>query len=166
MTEVTGTIYKCQHCEFTGTHKNVVKIHEEKCLDNQLKQAKNTDKQEIYNILDIDVINIKIREFLEKYNMLITHYPTYCSIEIDNNCRPSFTINNKFTGGVFDRSKFEIQKKLVNEYHEIRKFLDDSTTDIDKQMKIFENKLDKLVEHKKSLVLDLSKKYLSNKNER
>ena len=31
--------------------------------------AKNKDKQEIYNLLDIDIINIKINEFLEKYNL-------------------------------------------------------------------------------------------------
>ena len=157
------TVYKCEYCDYTGTHKNVVKIHEEKCLENQKKNSKKKDIQEIYSILDIDVINIKIREFLEKYNMLITHYPTYCSIEIDNNCRPSFTINNKFTGGVFDRSKFEIQKKLVNEYHEIRKFLDNSTTEIDEQIITAQNELDKLMQYKKNLVLDLYKQYLKGK---
>ncbi len=163
MTELTGTIYKCQHCEFTGTHKNVVKIHEEKCLDNQLKQAKNTDKQEIYNILDIDIINIKIKEFLEKYNMYISYCPTYCSIEIHNNFIPSFTINNKLTGGIFDRSKFQIQKKLLNEYYKIIDFLDNSTTEIDEQIITAQNELDKLMQYKKNLVLDLYKQYLKGK---
>lgn len=162
MTEMTGIIYKCQHCEFTGTFKNVVKIHEEKCLENQLKQAKNKEKQEICDILDIDIINIKIKEFLEKYNMNKS-VDTICNIEIDNNCRPKFTINNRLSGGIFDKNKFQIQHKLLNEYHKIREFLDNSTIEIDEQIITAQNELDKLMQYKKNLVLDLYKQYLKGK---
>jgi len=160
MTELIGTIYKCQHCEFTGTHENFVKVHEEKCLENQKKNNRKKEIDEIYSILDIDVINIKISAFLVKYNIKISYNTNYCSIDVDNNCRPSFSINGKLTSGLFDRNKFQIQKKLANEYHEIRRVLDDSTAGIDSQIENIQNELNVLIEHKKSLVPELTKTFL------
>ena len=66
------TVYKCEHCNYTDTKKARLLSHESKCLSEQLKAAKNKDKQEIYNLLDTYIINIKIKEFVEKYNLPIS----------------------------------------------------------------------------------------------
>lgn len=166
MTEMTGTIYKCQHCDFLGTYKNSVKIHEEKCLENQTKKQKNLDKQEIYDLLEIDVINIKIKDFLQKYNMPINDCTNYCCIEILNNFRPAFMINNKLTGGIFDRSKFKIHSILINEYHDMSSLINESSIYIDTQISSLINEIDELINQKKTLILESTKKFIKSKNDK
>lgn len=107
------TVYKCEHCAFTGTFKNVVQKHEEKCLINQDKTSKNIDKQEIYNLLDTDIINIKIKEFIEKYNLPIASEIEFVKIIIDNSFLPYLEIEQSIRG-IFDRTKFKLHNELSN----------------------------------------------------
>ena len=44
-------VYKCEHCDFTGTFKNVVQKHEEKCLINQDKTSNNAESTSIRQVI-------------------------------------------------------------------------------------------------------------------
>ena len=60
------TVYKCEHCNYTDTMKARLLSHESKCLSEQLKAAKNKDKQEIYNLLDTYIINIQFFTLIQE----------------------------------------------------------------------------------------------------
>lgn len=107
------TVYKCEHCDYTGTLKGIMNAHENECLSKQLKTAKNKDKQEIYNILDTDIINIKIKDFLKKYNLHYTTDIEYIKITIDNSFLPGFELDQSVRG-IFDRTKFRLYNELSN----------------------------------------------------
>lgn len=106
------TVYKCEHCNYTGTQKGIMNAHENECLSKQLKTAKNKDKQEIYNLLDIDIINIKIKEFLEKYNLPVSTELEYCSLTIGNSLYADLILE-KSVRGIFDKSKFKIYNEIT-----------------------------------------------------
>jgi hypothetical protein len=99
--------------------------HENKCLSESLKKNKNIDKQEIYNLLDIDVINTKIKEFLIKYNLPVSTDIKYSSIIIGNSFLPSLLID-KSIRGIFDLNKFKLHNILSNQRYS-KNYLDKTT---------------------------------------
>lgn len=158
-------VYKCEHCYFTGTFKNVVQKHEEKCLINQDKSSKNIDKQEIYNLLDADVINIKIKEFLEKYNLPVSTDIEFVKIIIDNSFLPYLEIEQSIRG-IFDRTKFKLHNELSNlryskEYltKEVSDVMEWFSSSIIKQMEV----IDKFNSCKRAKIKFAIKDYLKGK---
>lgn len=107
------TVYKCEHCNYQDTMKARLLSHENKCLSEQLKTAKNKDKQEIYNLLDTDIINIKIKEFLEKYNLPTVTNIEFIKITIDNSFLPGLELDSSIKS-IFDRTKFRLYNELSN----------------------------------------------------
>ena len=107
------TVYKCDYCDYTDTNPNRMKAHENACLSVQLKNNKNKDKQEIYNILDIDIINIKIKEFLKKYNLPCATDIVFVKITVDKSFLPYLEIEQSIRG-IFDRTKFKLHNELSN----------------------------------------------------
>ena len=157
------TVYKCEHCDYTGTLKGIMNAHENECLSKQLKTAKNKDKHEIYNILDTDIINIKIKEFLEKYNLPVSTDIKYFSIIIDNSFLPSLLID-KSIRGIFDLNKFKLHNILSNQRYS-KNYLDKTTQSdaiqvIDKNIILKESELIMLLDRRKDITLESVKEYI------
>lgn len=160
------TVYKCEHCNYTDTMKARLLSHENKCLSEQLKAAKNKDKQEIYNILDVDIINIKIKEFLEKYNLSISTNINFVKIKLDNLMLPSLELDSSIRG-IFDKNKF----RLYNELSSLRyskEYLADSNVnykidEIEKCALLKQDEIKSLYDKKSELILDSVLEYLERK---
>ena len=156
------TVYKCEHCDYTGTLKGIMNAHENECLSKQLKTAKNKDKQEIYNILDTGIINIKIKEFLEKYNLPVSTDIKYFSIIIDNSFLPGFELDQSVRG-IFDRSKFRLYNELSNlrnttEY--INTSLEGHLKETERQILLKETEIGILLDRRKDITLESVKEYI------
>ena len=150
------SVYKCEHCDFTGTFKNVVQKHEEKCLINQDKTSKNIDKQEIYNLLDTNIINIKIKEFFKKYNLPCTTDIEFVKIIIDNSFLPYLEIEQSIRG-IFDRTKFKLQNELSNlRYSKEHLHISNpfKIKDIDDYILLKQNEIKALNDKKAEIILD------------
>ena len=157
------TVYKCEHCNYTDTVKGRLLAHENNCLSDQLKKNKNIDKQCIYNILDIDIINIKIKEFLEKYNLPVSTDIKYFSIIIDNSFLPSLLID-KSIRGIFDLNKFKLHNILSNQRYS-KNYLDKTTQSeaiqvIDKNIILKESELGVLLDSRKEIILKSVQEYI------
>ena len=156
------TVYKCEHCDFTGTYKNVVQKHEEKCLINQDKTNKNIDKAEIYNILDIDLLNIKIKEFVEKYNLPVSSGIEFVKISIDNSNLPNIELD-KSIRGIFDWTKFRLHN-ILSEQRYSKEYLscehNDELEEMDTEIEETMGYLNGLYKIKKIIILELIKNYL------
>ena len=157
-------VYKCEHCDFTGTFKNVVQKHEEKCLINQDKTSKNVDKAEIYNILDIDLLNIKIKEFVEKYDLPVSSEIEFFKINIDNSNLPNIELD-KSIRGIFDWTKFRLHNILSNlryskDHLNLNLSLVDELEEMDIEIEETLGYLNGLYETKKIIILELIKNYL------
>lgn len=135
------TVYKCEHCNYTDTMKARLLSHESKCLSEQLKAAKNKDKCEIYNILDVDVINIKIKEFLEKYKLPISSEIEFVKISIDNSFLPCLELDSSIRG-IFDKNKF----RLYNELSSLRYSKEYLTKDVSDVIDWFDSAISKQME--------------------
>lgn len=139
------TVYKCEHCNYTDTMTARLLSHESKCLSEQLKAAKNKDKQEIYNLLDTYIINIKIKEFVEKYNLPISSEIEFVKISIDNSFLPGLELDSSITG-IFDRTKFRLYNELSNLRYtkehltkEVSDVIDWFNSAISKQMEVIDS---------------------------
>lgn len=157
------TVYKCEHCNYTDTMLGRMKAHENNCLSEHLKKNKNTDKQEIYNILDIDVINIKIKEFFKKYNLPVSTDIKYFSIIIGNSFLPSLLID-KSIRGIFDLNKFKLHNILSNQRYS-KNYLDKTTQSdaiqvIDKNIILKESELIMLLDSRKEIILKAVQEYI------
>ena len=157
------TVYKCDYCDYTDTNPNRMKAHESKCLSEQLKTTKNKDTQEIYNILDTDIINIKIKEFLEKYNLPVSTDIKYFSIIIGNSFLPSLLID-KSIRGIFDLNKFKLHNVLSNQRYS-KNYLDKTTQSdaiqvIDKNIILKETEIGILLDRRKDITLESVKEYI------
>ena len=155
------TVYKCEYCEYTDTLLGRMKSHENECLSKQLKTAKNKDKQEIYNILDIDLINIKIKEFLEKYTLPVSTEIEYCSIIIGNSLYADLLLD-KCVRGIFDKSKFKIYNELSKtriskEY--LHSSYNEKLKEIELNILLKETELGSLLDKRKDIALDEIKEY-------
>ena len=157
------TAYKCEYCEYTDTLLGRMKSHENECLSKQLKTAKNKDKQEIYNILDIDLINIKIKEFLEKYNLPVSTDIEFVRITV----HPSFSVSlliDKSVRGIFNVSNFLIHTELRElNFFNLDNVSDEETREIDKNMLMKESEIEMLLNKKQELILANIKDYLKLK---
>ena len=156
------TVYKCEHCDYTGTLKGIMNAHENECLSKQLKTAKNKDKQEIYNILDIDIINIKIKEFLEKYNLPVSTELTYFYLIIGNSLLVDVNLE-KSIRGIFDKTKFKIynevvRMKLTKEY--LNKHATANLKEIERNILIKETEICILLDKRKDTILESIIEYL------
>lgn len=154
------TVYKCEHCGYTDTLLGRMKSHENKCLSEQIKSSKNRDKQEIYNILDIDLINIKIRDFLEKYNSPVSTELEYAYLVSGNSSYVDLELD-KSVRGIFDKSKF----KIYAEFIEIRKkgvntVFSENLKEINVKILDKENELCNLFDKRKEIVLESITSYL------
>lgn len=161
------TVYKCEHCNYTDTNPNRMKSHENECLSKQLKTAKNKDKQEIYNLLDTDIINIKIKEFLEKYNLPVSTNIKYFSIIIGNSDLPSIVLD-KSIRGIFDLSKFRLHNILSNQRYS-KDYLKETKLSgkieiINKNIVLKEAELGILLDKRKNIILELIEEYLKSKD--
>ena len=157
------TVYKCEHCNYTDTMLGRMKAHENNCLSEQLKKNKNIDKQDIYNILDIDVINIKIQEFLKKYNLPVSTDIRFFSIIIGNSFLPSLLID-KSIRGIFDLNKFKLHNILSNQRYS-KDYLDKTTQSdaiqvIDKNIILKESELGMLLDSRKEIILKSVQEYI------
>ena len=156
------TVYKCEHCDYTGTLKGIMNAHENECLSKQLKTAKNKDKQEIYNILDTDIINIKIKEFLEKYNLPVSTELTYFYLIIGNSLLVDVNLE-KSIRGIFDKTKFKIynevvRMKLTKEY--LNKHATANLKEIERNILIKETEICILLDKRKDTILESIIEYL------
>lgn len=158
------TVYKCEHCGYTDTVIGRMRSHENECLSKQLKTAKNKDKQEIYNILDIDLINIKIKEFLEKYNLPVSTGIEFATIHIDKSFLPTLELDASIRS-VFDRTKFGLYNELSNLRYSKEHLNGDKLgfykiKDIDDYIHLKQLEIESLYEKKSELVLEYVVDYL------
>jgi hypothetical protein len=156
------TVYKCEHCEYTDTLLGRMKSHENECLSKQLKTAKNKDKQEIYNILDIDLINIKIKEFLGKYNLPVSTEIEYCYLIVGNSLYVDLELT-KSIRGIFDKSSFKIYTEIArtrNSEEHLDSTFREQLKEICANILIKESELGNLFEKRKDLVLESMNSYL------
>lgn len=92
--------------------------HENKCVANQIKSEKNLDKINIYNCLNLKELNVKIKEFILKYNMEFSENYEYIKINSSNN---SFHFEiDKSIRGIFDSSKFLLNLKLRDYFKQLK----------------------------------------------
>lgn len=157
------TVYKCEHCNYQDTMKARLLSHENKCLSEQLKTAKNKDKQEIYNILDTDIINIKIKEFLEKYSLPVTTNIEYFSIIIGNSNLPGIVLD-KSIRGIFDLSKFRLHNILSTQRYS-KDYLKETNLSgkieiINKNIVLKETEIGILFDKRKEVILESIREYL------
>lgn len=156
------TAYKCEYCEYTDTLLGRMKSHETECLSKQLKTAKNKDKEEIYNILDIDLINIKIKEFLEKYDLRTHIESEYCYLIVDHSLYVDLELT-KSIRGIFDKSRFEIYAEIArtrNTEEHLNASFREQLKEIYANILIKESELGNLFEKRKDLVLESMNSYL------
>ena len=159
-----ATIYKCDHCNYTDTVLGRMKSHENECLNKQLKANKNEDKRKIYNLLDIDIINIKIKDFLEKYNLPVSTDIEFVRITV----HPSFAVSlliDKSVRGIFDATKFFLHTALRElTYSNLENISNDETREIDKNILLKESEIAMLRNKKQELILNNIKDYLKLKD--
>jgi hypothetical protein len=156
------TVYKCEHCNYTDTVKGRLLTHENNCLSEHLKKNKNTDKQEIYNILDIDIINIKIKEFLVKYSLPVSTELTYIYLMVGNSLNVDIEIE-KSIRGIFDRSKFRIYNEIIkmrNTKEYINTSLEGHLKETERQILLKETEIEILLDRRKDITLESVKEYL------
>lgn len=160
-----ATVYKCEHCNYQDTMKARLLSHENKCLSEQLKTAKNKDKQEIYNILDVDLINIKVRDFLEKYNLPTAANIEFIKITIDNSFLPGLELDTSIKS-IFDRTKFRLYNELSNlryskeHFHISNPF---KIIDIDEHILLKQKEIKALNDKKAEIILESVKVLLERK---
>lgn len=151
-----ATVYKCEHCNYQDTMKARLLSHENKCLSEQLKTAKNRDKQEIYNILDVDLINTKIRNFLKKYNLPVSTELEYCSLNIGDSLYVDLVLE-KSIRGIFDKSKFKIYNEIIAMRYtkeHLSALFNEKLKEIEVKIVLKEAELGILLDKRKDIVLE------------
>lgn len=163
------TVYKCEHCEYTGTMKGVMNAHENDCLNKQLKASKNSDKKDIGNLIDIDIINIKIKEFFIKYNLSLPNDVEFAKIVIDNSFLPRLELS-KACKAIFDLNSFKLHNILMElryskNYLQMDETLFNKLNNIDDYLVKNEQEKHTLLNEKTDIIVKMTNNYITFKEQ-
>ena len=154
MIETQGIIYKCQHCDYVSANKNQTKIHEEKCLKEQEKVQRNKELRSIYELMNINEINERLKIFRIKYYNNAS--PATVSIHCDDSIYFSLDYN---PCGLIDKYKFKLYQK-AEEYNKIT--VESNFIDINDEISEKEFELKALKNKKGNLILSEFTNFISS----